>query len=328
MLGIALLLALNGLGACSTSDYADGDNGFSEAVAAAAALGQPLASAAQQAEQRQSLQMLPTTNPMTVSLAPACIGVDTTGYHPGDCAVTIGGKPINAGVPPNIASLTKYAADLSAVVAATTCNSVQTASKGLATAASDIASNLGATEAAAAAGPISTIVSAAACAAIDAEQIRILRTATLAANPLVKEAVPLIANAYQQFYADAINDAFNQTTAALGNYQIAARSYKKSKSAADLEKETTSLTQAQTFAAAIDKAKAAPQPGPLVSQIATLHQALTDDLQSPKINLKRVLADAQAFVTEATTVASAAQALNAALNSPASSTNSAATSTN
>jgi hypothetical protein len=149
--------------------------------------------------------MLPTTNPMTVSFAPACIGVDTTSYHPGDCAVTIGGKPINAGVPPNMACLTKYAAGLSVVVTATTCNSVQTASKGLAAATSDIASNLGGKVAAAAAGPISTIVSTAACAAIDAEQIRILRTATAVANRLVKAVVPLIANAYQQFYADAVN---------------------------------------------------------------------------------------------------------------------------
>ena len=260
------------------------------------------------------MQMLPTISPTTVSLAPACIGVDTTSYHAGDCAVTIGGKPISAGAPPNMAALARYATGLSAVVAATTCSSVQNASKGLATAVSDIAANLGNNVAAAAAGPISTIASVAACAAIDAEQIRILRTATVAANPLVKAAVPLIADAYQQFYADAINDAFNRTTAALGDYQNAARSYRKSKSAADLASETASLTQAQALAAAIDKAKAAPQPGLVVANIATLHQTLTDDLQSPKINLKRVLADAQAVVTEAITAASAAQALDAALN--------------
>ncbi|WP_158921082.1 hypothetical protein [Acidisphaera sp. S103] len=309
--------ALLGLGACTTADYADGVNGFSQAVGAAAALAEPLATAAQEAQKRQMLQMLPKTQPTTVSLSQSCLGVDPVGYHAGDCAVTIGGVKLNyAGVPPNMVSLTRYAASLSAVVTATTCNSVQTAAKGLAAAAADLASAAGANKAAAAAGPISTIAGVAACSAIEAEQIRILRTGTMAANPLVKAIVPSIADAYQQFYVDAINDAFNQTTAALISYQTAARSYEKSRSAADLAQETASLTQADGFAAAIDKAKAAPQPGPVVNKIATLHQALTDDLQSPTINLKRVLNDAQIFVTEATTVTSAAQALDAVINPP------------
>ncbi|HEY4172614.1 MAG TPA: hypothetical protein VGM42_06260 [Rhodopila sp.] len=276
-----------------------------------------MATAAQQAHQRQLLQTLPRTQPTTVSLSPSCLGVDPTGYHAGDCAVTIGGLRLNdAGVLPSMASLTKYAAALSAVVTATTCDSVQTAAKGLATAASDLASAARGKEVAAAAGPISTIASAVACSSIEAEQIRILRSGTAAANPLVKMLVPLIADAYQQYYADAINDVFNQITAALGAYQIAARDYEKSKSAADLQTETASLTQAEDFAAAIDKAKAAPQPRGVVNKIATLHQALTDDLQSPTINLKRVLSDTQALVTEATTVAAAAQALDAAINPP------------
>jgi hypothetical protein len=314
---VIIIAGLGGLGACSAADYADGVNGFSQAVNAAAALGAPLATAAQQAHQRQMLQMLPNIQPTTVSLSPSCIGVDPTGYHAGDCSVTIGGTRLDdAGVLPNMASLTKYAAALSAVVAATTCNSVATAANGLATAASGLASAAKGKAAAAAAGPISTIAGAVACSSIEAEQIRILRDGTAAANPLVKALIPPIADAYQHYYADAINDVFNQTTAALVAYQMAARRYETSKSAANLREETTSLTQAAGFAAAIDKAKAAPQPGPVVMKIATLHQALTDDLHSPTINLKRVLGDTQALVTEATTVASAAEALDAAINPP------------
>ena len=309
---VTLVASLGELGACTAADYSDGINGFSQAVTAAAAFGQPLAMAAQQAEQSQLLQNLPTTDSNTVKLGAGCIGVDPTGYHQGDCAVTIGASKIgDAGALPDMSSLTKYAADLSAVVADTSCATLQTDAKGIATAVNVIAAKAGDKEAAASAGPISQIVGAAACAAIDAEQLRILRTATGAANPYIQKLVPLIADAYQQYYVTALNDAEKQTFAAMASYKNAASLYQKTKSAAELQAETSSLTQTATLAAAIDKAKTSP-PGPVVTKIASLHQSLTDDLKSPTVNLKRVLNDAQTFVTEATAVTSAVEALQAA----------------
>jgi hypothetical protein len=310
---VFLLFGLTGLGACTAADYSDGINGFSQAVTAAAALGQPLAAAAQQAQKTQLLQSLATTNPKTVTLDPGCLGINPTGYHQGDCSVIIGTAKMNyAGALPNMASLTKYAAALSAVVADSSCATLQTDAGGLATTVSDIATKAGGKEAAASTGPISQIVAAAACSAIDAMQLRILRTATDAANPLIQKLVPLIADAYQLYYDTALNDAEKQTLVAMVAYQNAAALYGKSKSAADLEKESASLNQANTLAAAVDKARTSPSPGPVVAKIATLHQTLTEDLRSPTVSLKRVQSESQAFVTEANMLTSAAEALQAA----------------
>jgi len=92
------------------------------------------------------------------------------------------------------------------------------------------------------------------------------------------------------------------------DFQNAQAAYRKSKSQADLDKAQSSLTQAISFVSAIDKAKSVP-PGPVVLKIATLHQSLANDLKSPAINLKRILNDAQAFAAEATSAASAIDAL-------------------
>jgi hypothetical protein len=313
MCKVFLLLGLTGLGACTTANYSDGVNGFSQAVTAAAALGRPLTAAAQQAEQTQLLQSLATTDPRTVTLDPGCLGINPTGYHQGDCSVIIGTGKLNyAGALPNMASLTKYAAALSAIVADSSCATLQSDATGLAATVSDIATKAGVQEATASAGPISQIVAAAGCSAIDTVQLRILRTATDAANPLIQKLVPLIANAYQLYYDTALNDAEKQTLVAVVAYQNAAALYAKSKSAADLEKESASLSQANTLAAAVDKARTSPPPGPVVTKIAALHQTLTDDLKLPTVSLKRVQNESQAFVTETNAVTSAAEALQSA----------------
>jgi hypothetical protein len=313
MCTVFLLLGLTGLGACTTADYSDGVNGFSQAVTAAAAVGPPLAAAAQQAEETQLLQSLAITDPRTVTLDPGCLGVSPTGYHQGDCSVIIGTAKLGyAGALPNMVSLTKYAAALSAIVADSSCTTLQTDAIGLATAVGDIATKAGGSDTAASAGPISQIVAVAACTAIDAMQLRILRTATDAANPLIQKLVPLIANAYQLYYDTALNDAEKQTLIAVVAYQNAAALYGKSKSPVDLEKESTSLTRANILAAAVDKARTSPPPGPVVIKIATLHQTLTDDLKSQTVSLKRVLNESHAFVTEANAVTAAAEALQAA----------------
>jgi hypothetical protein len=208
-------------------------------------------------------------------------------------------------------SLTKYAAALSAVVADQTCASLQTNARGLATAVGDIATMTKAPAAAAAAGPISQIVAAAGCAAINDVQLRILKASTDAANPSIQILVPLIAAKYNELYMTALTEAHTQLLSSMTDYLTAQNSYQKSKSPLDLDKEKSSLTKAISLAAAIDKAKSNP-PGPVVLKVATLHQNLTSDLKSPTVNLKRVLNDAQAFVTEAASVASAADALTKA----------------
>jgi hypothetical protein len=309
VIGIPLLAIV----ACTPADYSDGINGFSQAATAAANPGQPLETAAQQADQNQMLRNLANTDPRTVLLASGC-NVSAGGYHPGDCTLTVGGNRVgHVGDIPATASLTKYAAALSAVVADQTCATLQTDAKELSTAASDIATKAGAAAAAAAAGPISQIVATGGCWAVDFEQLRILRTSTAAANPSVQLVIPLIASAYNELYMDALNEAHGRAMSSLVDYEKAQASYKKTGSQSDIAKEQSSITQALSFADAIDKAKSAP-PGPVILKILTLHQNLTNDLQSPTINLKRVSNDAQAFVTEAASVASAAATLTKAFS--------------
>jgi hypothetical protein len=312
-----LIAALCGIAACTPSDYSDGINGFSQAVTAAANLGPPLATAAQQAAQNEVLRSLAVGNTGNFYLASEC-NVDQGNYHSGDCALLTGDdkKVAYVGQVPEMTSLTKYAAALSAVVADQTCTTLQTDAKGLATAASDIATKAGAKAAAEAAGPISQIVAASGCWAVNAEQLRILRTSTAAANPSIQLVVPLIAAAYDAFYVGALNDAHAQAVLGWEAYKRAQTNYQKSRSQSDLTKEQSSVTQMISLAAAIDKAKSAP-PHKTVLQIATLHQDLTNDLQSPTVNLKRILNDAQTFVTEATSIASAAEALTKATTPPA-----------
>jgi hypothetical protein len=100
----------------------------------------------------------------------------------------------------------------------------------------------------------------------------------------------------------------NQAMRSLVAYDTAMARYKQSRSQSDLAAAQSSLTQTIAFASAIDKAKSAP-PGPVVTKIATLHAELTNDLNSPVVNLKNVSADAQAFISQITPVVTAAQTL-------------------
>jgi hypothetical protein len=115
-------------------------------------------------------------------------------------------------------SLTKYAAALSAVVADQTCASLQTDARGLATAVGDIATKTKAPAAAAAAGPISQIVAAAGCAAINDVQLRILKASTDAANPSIQILVPLIAAKYNELYMTALTEAHTQLLSSMTDY--------------------------------------------------------------------------------------------------------------
>lgn len=301
------------LGGCSAADYSNGIQGFSSAVTAAANLGTPLQTAAQQAAQDRLARALPTIDPNTVTLAAAC-NADAANYKAGSCAVMLGSSAAGyVGTPPELTSLSNYAAALSKVVADQTCADLQTDAKGLAGVAADLATAEGSSGAAA--GPISQIVSTAGCGAINAEQLRILKASTSAADPFVQKLVPKIADVYNQYYLDAVNDAQGQAMSDVAGYHNAIAAYQKSKAAADLTKAQASLSQAVTISAAIDKMKANP-PAPTVQKIATLHQNLTADLQAPKVDLARVFSDSQTFVAQAQTLETAAQSLSSALAPP------------
>jgi hypothetical protein len=111
-------------------------------------------------------------------------------------------------------SLTKYAAALSAVVADQTCASLQTDARG--TAVGNIATKTKAP--AAAAGPISQIVAAAGCPAINDVQLRILKASTDAANPSIQILVPLIAAKYNELYMTALTEAHTQLLSSMTDY--------------------------------------------------------------------------------------------------------------
>lgn len=190
--------------------------------------------------------------------------------------------------------LVKYASLLSAILADKTCASLQTDANSIASSVSDMAKDARQSALANAASPLATIASTVGCMVIDREQLSILREATKEANPVVQKLVPLIAQNDSDLYGTVIEYD-------VGELDTAIVSYNTSKSAADLAK-------AVSLAQAVDKAQAS-QPGQLVAQLGTLHQALTNDLTDRTVNMKIFENDAKAFIADAQAVHTAIEAL-------------------
>jgi hypothetical protein len=319
---VAGLFAVSALAvaACSTpSDFSDGIDGFSQAVAAADATGKSLYSGAQKARQDILLRDLPRMlqRNASFSLNPACDPAQMPEYEAGACTIDVTdrnavtapyGPPIAA---PPTDSLARYGAQLSAVVADKTCGALQTDAAGIATSIGNIAKDSG-REVTVEAGAISQIVSTIGCTAIAEEQLRILRASTSAADGIVGALVEKIADVDDTLFKIALNNAYQQANAPLMDLAVA-----RSAGTASLDQEQSDIVQAIALAAAIDQARMMP-PKPVILQIVTLHHRLTEDLRAPTVSLARFQNDTQTFVAEVKAVASAAETLARAKNAPAS----------
>ncbi len=293
------LLALVG---CTAADYATGVNSFSQAVSAANSAEQTLITATQQVNTRNAeVQAVSTREKVFVDLTKCAPLLDQNNqnaknaYKAGDCAVTANGIPLPPkAAPSSFASLTKYAAELTAVVNDKTCASVQTDAKGIASTIGTLAKDAGQPELAAAAGAIATIASTLICLDIQKTQLDVLKAATQSADPIIQKMVPIIADKDTQLYLIVRDDN-------VADLSAAADAYVKTPSAGSL---ATLISQAQ----AIDKADQS-GPGQLVLKIATLHTALTNELQHPHITWTVIVADTKTFITEAQAVQSAINSL-------------------
>jgi hypothetical protein len=139
-------------------------------------------------------------------------------YRPGDCAVTLAGTSVPVVIAPNLTSLVKYAATLSAVVADKTCASLQTDAASLATAIGGVATAAKDTSFAAGAPPVTTIVSSIGCAIVRHEQLNVLKEATREANPLVQRLIVLVNDLDTNLQHIAIDAAATQLRLVYENY--------------------------------------------------------------------------------------------------------------
>jgi hypothetical protein len=292
-----LAMCLLWLGACTPGDYADGVNSFSTAVNAADTLGKGLQTAGDQARQDQFVSHASGLKAAVSFSGAACAPV-VADYHSGDCRLEVNGQPaVASGNAPDMSALVDYAKLLTAVVIDTTCASLKTDGQSLATAVSDMATVAKAPQLAAAAGPISNIAATGACWIVSNKQLRLLRTSTSQADPIVQKLVPLISDADTQNYLTSLQNSASKLNTAL-------ISYNRTHAPSD-------LTAATSLAAAIDQAKRNP-PGPTITKLATLHHTLMTDLQSPDVDLKRVSNDASQFIDQVQTIGTSIQALTSA----------------
>ena len=289
LVSMCLLIAL---AACTPSDYTDGITAFSTAVGKANTAEQALITTYQQNMLDQTAAQVAKGNlAYTGPDLKKCRGYPGP-YHKGDCAVEFGGDAVPTTTEPSsLGSLTKYAAQLSSVTTDTTCTTLGTDAKGLATSIGDIAKDTRNPTVATPASGLATIVSPVGCGVIETVQLNILRTATKEADPIIAQLIPVVAHKDDTIQDKAILVAVQQLSAA-GNR------YTASHSAPDL-KQVVSLTQA------IDQAQLSP-PGPVIQKLADLHRTLTEDLQSPKVTLARVESDAKALTAAAGSVETAA----------------------
>ena len=279
VIGVAMLAA------CAPSDYSDGITAFSAAVTKADAAEKALIATDQQNTLDLNIAQVGRGNLAYAPPDPRKCAGDPGPYHAGDCAVQFGGQPFSdAAETPSLGSVTKYAALLSSVVADKTCASLDTDAKSLSTAIGDVAKDAGDAKLAAPAGALETIVSTLSCFAIESMQLRILKTATRDANPIVQAVVKTASDKDTLLQANALNVTLAQLSAAAVRYRV-------SHSATDLK-------QMVTLSQAVEQAQLAPA-AKVIQSLGQLHQTLTDDLQSPAVNLKRIQNDAQALVTAA-----------------------------
>ena len=333
-----IIIALPALAACTPADYADGITSFSQAVSQANTTEQALIAADQQVKLDQWIAAGVTAKANVVFVNwPKC-QAPAGPYHAGDCAVTLGGAPAPVATAPSLSGLAKYAAVLGTVIADKSCASLQSDTQSLATTIGDIAKDtkdkslatdaspytkrfrawmaaaisrisssnkpqvLGLVSMTAATSPPNLLFSVG-CYLIQTKQVEILRAATKDANPIIQNLIKQISITDSALQQDAINATVIQLLT------HTAPGYETSKTAANLK---TVLALSQS----LDQAQSAPI-GPVLAKLGTLHQTLTDDLQSPTINLKRVENDAQSFITSAQAVATAAKALATPAPTPA-----------
>ena len=292
-----ILLMLTALSACTTADYASGVGSFSQAVTKLGAAEQALAAADQQARLRQWRDLAGSEPPTHVFVdLGKCRPATAAAYRPGDCAVQSqahGPAPV-AQRPSSMQALTVYAGLLSDITAEKTCASLQTDGQDLAKSIAGMAGQLKDTRLADAAGPFATLASTATCWVIDRRKIDLLKTATLAADPVVAQLTILIADRDQQM-ADTIVD---EQARELGK---AGRAYQAGGG------EFTNLV---SLASMVDQAQAA-SPRQAVESIAILHHELERDLQAPTVSLRRVQRDAETLLNNAQTIEAAVEKLSA-----------------
>lgn len=294
-LGVLTLACASLVGAgCATEDYADGVDSFSQAISEASTTEQTLAASNEKVLLADYVH--DSAGHDAVVDFSKCRGIPGP-YKAGDCAVEVNGKAPPTVEPSSMSSLTKYAAALSGVVADRTCSSLQSDADNIASAVTSMATDVKHPEMANNATPLATIVSTAACAAVGREQLAILREATKDANPVIQKLVPAIADKDQAMYMEILDEDLRQLAHAAPDYNTT--------------KSASSLIQVIALTKAADAAQAL-QPGALIKNIGTLHQALTDQLQAPKVDLKTVAADAQALATQAATVRAAVDQLSQA----------------
>ena len=289
-----LVCALLAVGGCATADYADGVDSFSQAISQASSTEQTLAASSEQVLLADYVH--DSAGHDAVVDFSKCRGIPGP-YKAGDCVLEVNGKAPPTVEPSSMTGLTKYAGALSGVVGDRTWNSLQSDADNIASAVTSMATDAKHPEMASNASPLATIASTVACAAIDREQLAILREATKDANPVIQKLVPVIADKDQAMYMEIIDEDLRQL-------DHAAPDYNTTKSASSLTK-VIALTKAADAAQAL-------QPGALIRNIGTLHQALTDELQAPKVDLKTVAADAQALATQAAAVRAAVDQLSQA----------------
>ncbi len=292
---VSALLGLTILVACMASDYTDGITAFSTAVDKANTAEQALITSYQQntldaTADQVAKGKLSYGRPDLVK----CRG-NPGPYHAGDCVAQFGGQnpPITAG-PSSLASVTKYAGQLSSVVTDKTCDTLNQDATSLAGSIGEIANAARNPDLAAPAGALATIVAKVGCGAIEAEQLKVLRKSTEIADPIITELTRIALDKDARLQSSVIDSTNAQLSAAEMRYD-------SSRSAADL-KQVASLAQA------IDQAHMSP-PGPVIQKLADLHHTLTEDLRAPNVTLKRVESDAKALIASAEAVETAATTL-------------------
>lgn len=296
LLSVCLLALI--VAGCTTADYSSGITQFSGATTTASTAEQSLATASQQAqlaEWSKAALKLPASD--TTADLVKCDA--TQGYKPGDCVVVttaLGPAPTKL-ESASLAGINKYASTLNSVATDQSCSTIQADAKSVSASVSDLAKVAQASGLATDAGPISTIASTIACVVIDNAKLSVLRKATQAANPIIQSLAQVIAKKDAGMERIVVRDKAAALDASLASYQQAPNA--------------GTLGAVVAAAQAVDAAQST-KVDQLVSDIAKVHQTLTDQLKAPKVNMSIVFNDAQSLLSDAQTIQTAAAALDPA----------------
>ena len=239
---------------CATADFADGVSNFGAAATALDSSETALAKADQQAQLDQWYARAAAQ--ARTSAAVDFTACRATPYKPGSCQLTVSGGPAPlTPVESSLPAIKAYSAQLAAVVADKSCASLKSDAGSLATEVGNLAKLAGAP--AAAAGPVATIAATLGCWQIARAQLRILKTATAQADPLIQELVPLIRNKDRNMAADVARIRTNQLQLAVTDYQGAGR---------------TTLPQLVQMASAVDTARTGNPEAQILEARRTAHR--------------------------------------------------------